>query len=469
MESCHHPGPFTASNHCGDCTLSRRQRFQTDHHLMAHNTLSRARATMVSHQMALLMLLLWCLFGSLFATRSYAHNVKQDEAIARGTYPRGTTYNGTLLVCVGMSVYARSSTTTSDGTWTKLGTVASDPRPGVDLANCNLAVHPGPNPVIVASFRHHTGCQTDNARRGSKPQRRAGHRFDTSQLLCRNYSIQVATSHDGGVSWQWAGTVSSGPIGMWEPFLFFNADSTANPGPTTSSVTHGLTTSGDPRHPHATGVVLHVAYSQEITNGGLQSIVWCATRDNGTSWSAPTVLSDGRDHQSRDGMPGIARLRDGSLFLVFEGFWAHGRGHFSVQGRRSYDGGATWDAGRVIYNTSSARTNAGAPQVAVFIDGRVAVSFMTDEDTASRSWPTDAWAKVMISNNTGIDGEQLWFPETSKQLVCTGPHCMWPGLFGQDPVYVTYEHNGVSYLQPVVGAANGSNAKGVTSSVQQRR
>lgn len=62
-------------------------------------------------------------------------------------------------------------------------------------------------------------------------------------------------------------------------------------------------------------------------------------------------------------MPGIARLKDGSLVVVFEGFWANGWGHFSVQARRSYDDGESWSSGQVIYKTNTSR-NAGAPQIA---------------------------------------------------------------------------------------------------------
>jgi hypothetical protein len=57
-------------------------------------------------------------------------------------------------------------------------------------------------------------------------------------------------------------------------------------------------------------------------------------------------------------MPGITRLRDDSLLMVFEGFWdyfAHNqteRHHFSVQARRSFDEGSTWSEGAYSFPSS---------------------------------------------------------------------------------------------------------------------
>ena len=41
------------------------------------------------------------------------------------------------------------------------------------------------------------------------------------------------------------------------------------------------------------------AYSQELTNGGLQSIVWQRSTDGGESFAPPLTISDGREHNSR--------------------------------------------------------------------------------------------------------------------------------------------------------------------------
>lgn len=373
------------------------------------------------------------------------------ERIANGGYPRGVVHAGMYVVCVGMTIYARAVTApaSTSPAWIQRGTVATDPRPGVDLANCNLAVRPATPahtgtamPLLVASYRHHTGCHSGTigyADDGQGQKAGPGQRRDLPHLgsafVCSNYTIQVSTSLDAGVTWRFASTVVSGPVGMWEPFLLY--DDPAN------STSTGVAAA-------AQGPLLRVAYSQELTNGGLQSIVWQRSGDDGATWAQPVTISDGREHLSRDGMPGIARLIDGSLLLVFEGFWAHGPGHFSVQSRRSRDNGLTWDDGRVIYATTDRSRNAGAPQTAVQPSGRVVVSFMTNEDVPRpSSWPDDAWAKVIVSNNTGSGGDEVIFPAAGKRVVCTGPACLWPGLFGQDPVLMLYGLHGVSFMQPI--------------------
>ena len=117
-------------------------------------------------------------------------------------------------------------------------------------------------------------------------------------------------------------------------------------------------------------------------------------------------------------MPGIARLEDGSLLLVFEGFWqwnAHRqtRHHFSVQARRSWDAGRTWSAGEVIFSPPSGRKgiNAGAPQVLTNEKtGDIFVSFMTDEDVGTNvgkgGWVRNAEVKVMRGQLTSGAGDE---------------------------------------------------------------
>lgn len=233
------------------------------------------------------------------------------EVYSRGGRPGA---NGTSLVCPGMDVYANISAPR----WQHQGRVRSDPREGIDLGNCELTFLKN-SQRLLASYRHHTGCGT------VAPL--SAHRISSS--TCKNFSVQVSFSDDMGKTWAPLSTVIQSNVGMWEPFFF--------------TLQHNR---------------LMVAYSQELSNGGMQSIVWQQSNDEGVTWGKPITISDGKEHHSRDGMPGIARLADGSLMLVFEGFWATGKwGHFSVQARRSKDEGATWDSGAVIY--SAGTHNAG--------------------------------------------------------------------------------------------------------------
>ena len=79
-------------------------------------------------------------------TRPAIGNSSDDVVIGGGGYPRGVQLlSGVRLVCVGMDIYSSPPSPSSDGLsakWSKISTVLTDSRPGVDLANCNLAQLP---------------------------------------------------------------------------------------------------------------------------------------------------------------------------------------------------------------------------------------------------------------------------------------------------------------------------------------
>jgi hypothetical protein len=342
-----------------------------------------------------------CCWWSSFATET-------PVAITAGGYPRAIEASGMRFLCTGtggrlvVTVSPINASLTSP--WSHRGVVVQDQQPGVDLANCVLfATKTG----LLAAYRHHFGCTRHPTRETQ----------DLVPRICTNYTIQVSESTDFGRTWAHLSTPIHGAVGMWEPFFI-------------------QTTAG-----------VQLAYAQEVTNGGLQSIVWQLTRDLGMSWGRPVTISDGAEHTSRDGMPGLARLPDNSIVLVFEGFWAHGMGHFSVQMRRSRDEGVTWDAGGVIYATSDRSANAGAPQIAV-ANGVVWVSFMCDEDSdpADRAWPSDAATKVMTAN---ISKASIDFGDGDNRVtIGVGPGALWPGLAVLDRVPVAlFGRGGSSYLE----------------------
>lgn len=357
--------------------------------------------------------------------------VGSGAVIAQGGYPRAIeASSGERFLCTGaeskLLVFASPVNATLEGPWAPVGVVLEDGRAGVDLANCVLfEVVPG---VLLASYRYHTGCPVVHKNESLRSQTLGNHRSPNRGMLplksprahCANFSIQVSQSSDGGRHWTYLSTVTSGPIGMWEPFFF------------------------------QTAAGVQIAYSQELSNGGLQSIVWQLSRDHGQSWGVAVTISNGQEHASRDGMPGLARLPDNSIVVVFEGFWAHGPGRFSVQMRRSRDDGVTWDSGKVIFSTATPASNAGAPQVTV-ANGTVWVSFMCDEDIspAQRSWPGDAATKVMYTRATP---SELDFADgRDRMTVGVGPGALWPGLVTvTDQAIALFGRGGSSYLKTLV-------------------
>ena len=101
------------------------------------------------------------------------------------------------------------------------------------------------------------------------------------------------------------------------------------------------------------------------------------------------VLGDADDGRrkkgSRDGMPGVVRLNGQELLVVFEA-QDQPPFRFVIRGVRSSDLGRTWSATRqLIYrpnNLVAAPWAAGAPSIIRLPDGRLMVSFQSDENNA---------------------------------------------------------------------------------------
>ena len=143
--------------------------------------------------------LLWQLVALAAARDSWGlqpSNTSAAVAVGNGGYPRGVQLlDGSWLICVNMDIH-RSAAGGHGIKWTKISTVLTDGREGVDLGNCNLAQLPSGR--VLASYRHHV------------PQPTGGMR----------YAIEVCASDDMGRSWNALSTMVSGGVGMWEPFLF---------------------------------------------------------------------------------------------------------------------------------------------------------------------------------------------------------------------------------------------------------
>lgn len=276
---------------------------------------------------------------------------------------------------------ARTSAS-ADAPWAATGAVvaAANAANATDLSNgFLLRMRSG---VILCAFRHHDSANE-----------------------ARVYRIQVVSSSNGGVTWSAAVTVTEGLVGVWEPFLSQDA-------------------SGEVR----------VYYSAELTNGGEQDIVRQSSSDGGRSWGPV----DARIHtpQSRNGMPGVTVLSDNSLLAVFEGFWSpSGWGHYTVNSARSFDGGTTWVQREIVHAPANSTQNAGSPQVATSVDGRVVVIFMSSEEDSSVgnacSWPDGAHLATSIAS---LDPNN-----TSAPLIFSAPvpvpstnNVFWPSLFPDD-------------------------------------
>lgn len=279
---------------------------------------------------------------------------------------------------------------TAPEAWAATGAaIASAPaRADVDLANGFLLQLA--NGALLCAYRHHDGNGT-----------------------ARTFRIAVSRSLDYGATWAPLAIIAEGPVGLWEPYL----------------VTFPSDDAGTVR----------VFYSAELTNGGEQDVVAQTSRDGGATWGAVDV----RLHTpgSRNGMPGVVELADGSLFLVFEGFWsAAGWGHFTVNSLRSFDGGLTWVQPLVIHEPSSPAWNSGSPQVAICPQtAKIVVVFMSNEplppssagsprERGGLSWPDGAHLGLVSARlNASNVSAPLSFP-SSAGVIPTDTTIFWPSL-----------------------------------------
>lgn len=297
--------------------------------------------------------------------------------IGVGTYPRATFVTGglggNLVSCYtymdGVTTTLQIASSSNGGQdWAVIGSVAQAPTQTHDLDNCHLVTLASGR--ILASFRNH-----DRTSSTSSPH---------------FYRLTISYSDDGGSNWKYLSTATTSGtpgLGLWEPFL-------------------QNTLSGD----------LQIYFANETsTTGSNQNIVSMTSTDGGLTWSPYSTVASCGSTNCRDGMPGIARLGDGSkqLVAVFESLSPD----TGIKCVFSSDDGMTWDETTLVYKSSVAGADQGAPQIA-YVHGLLVVSFQTNEDTLSPNIP-DWNVKVIVSDDSGL----TWKDESTVLAACN-----WAGL-----------------------------------------
>lgn len=310
-----------------------------------------------------------------------------------GTYARATPLaNGEFLGFYETGGPAIRTTVSKDNGWTweqRSEVVREPPTNARDLANPHGAQIPGGR--VVAAVRHH---DTINGR--------------------RNYRILAFASDDNGLSWRFLATIEAGANPIWEPFVFVAADNS---------------------------VQIYYARENLPREGGEnQQIVMKKSYDGGVTWGPMIVVAS--SNRSRDGMPGVARLNDGSIIVIIESWRNPGNPKFVIRTVQSNDNGNNWGNRRDVYVPGNASKNAGSPDIRALPDGRLVASFMTDEDAGPQDWPNHASTKVLVTNGPASFNNVPW---AYPAAVAAGPGSYWPGLAvspsGQG--YVMFDQGGM--------------------------
>jgi hypothetical protein len=172
----------------------------------------------------------------------------------------------------------------------------------------------------------------------------------------RSFRLQVFARAANGKSWAARGTIAAGSRGLWDPFLLRLPDGT-----------------------------VQAYYAHESGPAGEAKVEMRPSRDGGKTWAAAVTVAQKRG--SRDGKPAVVVLGDGTLLAVFEASDASPF-RLVVRAVRSKDRGRTWSSKReLVYlprNPAGGAWAAGAPSVVRLRDGRLLVSFQTDEDVSYR-------------------------------------------------------------------------------------
>jgi len=174
-------------------------------------------------------------------------------------------------------------------------------------------------------------------------------------------SLQVSVSYDQGITWQHHSTVleytGSTSRGVWEPYL---------------GILNGKLTCFYAND--STKVVSSSSYQN------IEYLVW-----NGSSWTNRTIVSNGKNHNSRDGMPVWTRLSTGEYVIIIESSKYRNSYHPFVIQLLYSDDGINWSNPVDVYIPTSKNSKAAAPGIIeIPSTNQLVISFQTDEDATKK-------------------------------------------------------------------------------------
>lgn len=188
-------------------------------------------------------------------------------------------------------------------------------------------------------------------------------------------SLRVSVSENDGITWKYHSLIAEnieadGKFkGVWEPFLI---------------VMNGKLT---------------CFYANDSTVVTKYQNIEIRTFDGG-KWSNTVIVSNGTKHESRDGMPVVCALSDGGYVLAIESTKYSKKYPFIIQILYSQDG-IEWSEPKDVYIPKSKGSKAGAPGIAQTSDGRLIITFQTDEDKETKGDDVSV-AKVITAKTASV-------------------------------------------------------------------
>ncbi len=245
------------------------------------------------------------------------------------------------------------SISSDDGkTWTesyKVAQISQTPL-GQPASNANANAVVMANGDIMVAFRCHT------------PSNTAYTQFYSSIRFC--------ISSDGGKTWSADKTVventynGSKGTGFWEPHMIYVKD-------------------GRLAMYYANDCLGGDAKDYPFVKDSIYQHIIVHLYDEATgSFGAPIIASNGEVHNSRDGMPVVCKLSDGSYAMVIESSAYRSNYPFVIQILFSEDG-IVWSEPKTVFSPSGNGHYAGAPYITCLEDGRIVISCQATEGSGS--------------------------------------------------------------------------------------
>ena len=330
-------------------------------------------------------------------------DVDPIRVTSKGTYPRLYKLSDGTLLC-GIDGYCFRSEddglTWSQGVDYRRNYVVKDSGRIFELACANTAFYQFDDGTLLVAYRATGFVDPDN------------------KVFCTK--LLVSQSTDGGKSWKAHSTIceyydqNGKTRGVWEPHF---------------GMIDGVLT------------CFYANDSYDVVNKyqHIEFMQWI----NG-EWTNRTVVSNGDEHNSRDGMPVWQRLSSGKYVCVIEG-WVPNGTELCIKLLYS-DDGFNWSEPVIIYRAKNG--TCGAPYVVQLPTGQLYITFQTNENFEGRIPHSEPKMYAIISDGTDVEGltEENFSEPENVFGIADGEYALWNSIYLSDNYLYVATHTNSAAL-----------------------